>query len=536
MNTSFRTFNIATNIWVALLVLPMLVVLLSWLQPQWQQWQHLLDTFFAEYVTNTILLAVGVGFFSCVFAVLPAWWVSQYHFPLRRFFNWALLLPLAIPSYIGAYVYVGLLDFAGPIDRLLSSIGLSGSQYLPDIQNLFGTCVVMSLVLYPYVFAIAKVSFSSQSANYRKVAQSNGFSESKFFTKLALPMALPAILAGTSLTMMEAMADFGTVEYMGVVTFTTGIFRTWYGMNNIAAASQLASTLVLFVIILLALERWSRRKQRYFSNTSAGYQRINLSRGKALTISSALTCLFLIAFITPLSLLGYWGYLSLQSGFDMRLLGQIKNTFLVAGTAALIIVMGALLLCYCARLKPGKWAQTKLQLVGSGYAFPGTVIAVGSVMALGWLDHRINDVFIWFNDKPVGLVLSGSAFALVFAYTVRFSTVGLHYIQNGLERITPSIDNAARSLGANQSTLLWRVHLPLLRGSALMALLVVFVDIIKELPATLILRPFNFDTLAVKTYEFAKDERLTDAAVPALLIILVSLIPVLVISKMQSEK
>lgn len=533
---SNRLFSFLKNSWVALLVLPMFVVAFSWLSPQWDQWQHLLDTFFWEYVTNTLLLAVGVGILSCVFAILPAWWISQYQFPLRGFFRWALFLPLAIPSYIAAYVYVGFFDFGGPLYRLFTHFSVDIATQLPDIQHLSGTCIVMALVLFPYVYGVSLVSFSYQSENFRKVAQTNGFSETRFFLKLALPMAAPAIFAGASLTMMEAMADFGTVEYMGVITFTTGIFRTWFGMNNVLAASQLASALVVFVVALLAIERWSRRKQRFYAGTtSPPKSRSTLTAGKASAVILSLSLLFVFSFLLPVVLLLSWAGMSLQSDFDWRLITHIKNTFWVAGIAAFVIVFGAIVLSYSARIKPSRWASTRVNIVGAGYAFPGTVIAVGSVIALGWADHRINDLAVWLQDKPVGLILSGSAFALIFAYTVRFSTVGLHYVQSGLSTIRPSIDNAARSLGASPFQLLRRVHLPLLRNSILMALLVVFVDIIKELPATLILRPFNFDTLAVKTYELAKDERLTDASVPAVLIILVSLIPVLLISKMQKE-
>jgi iron(III) transport system permease protein len=401
------------------------------------------------------------------------------------------------------------------------------------MQSLPGAIFVISLVLFPYVYGLALVAFSSLSQNHLEMSKLHGLSELQYFRKIALPLALPAISAGCLLTMMEAFADFGTVEYMGVTTFATGIFRTWFGMNEPVVAAQLSATLVCFVLFILFLEQWSRRKQRFFqSRISKPVIKRKPTRFKRYLLCACVITLFAIAFVLPLIQILYWSYLVLQSGPDFgRLSSLMWNSFSVAGLAALVVLAIALIYGYAVRISKHWVINGAVQISSVGYAFPGAVIAVGAVIALGFADRNLNQLSRELFDVRIGLFFSGTLFALIFAYTVRYLTVGLQYVRNGLNHISPSLDHAAKSLGHSSFSVLAKVHLPLLRNSVFVGLLMVFVDVLKELPATLILRPFNFDTLAVRTYELASDERLTDASLPALLIVLVGLVPVWFIQK-----
>lgn len=526
------------TLWALFVSAPIFVLFLSWYQPQWDVWKHLLDYLLSEYLSNTLLLGIGVGILSASIGVFCAWFVSQYHLPFQKTIQRLLFLPLAIPSYILAYVYTGLFEFSAPLSSFLREKGYTGLlSIIPDIQNLPGTIVIMSMVLFPYVYALALVAFKNQSQSYYDVARNMGNSEFGYFKSVALPMAAPAIIAGCSLAMMEAFADFGTVEYMGVPTFTTGIFRVWFGMNNVLAAAQLSATLVCFVLLLLWVEKWSRKRQRYFqtSSTSAVSKR-HLSTSSKYMVLGTLFFIIVVTFALPVMQLVQWAYLSVLNDVDIQVLTLITNSFLLGLTAAVIIVLFCSLLVFMRRVENSKTLRVISGFISVGYAFPGTVIAVGTVWFLTSIDVSLNEFTVeWFGTQ-VGLLFSGTIFALIFAYIVRFSTVGLHYMQDGVQRIKPSIDEAARGFGLSRLAMFGQIHFPLMYQSFLAAILVIFVDIIKELPATLILRPFNFDTLAVKTYELAKDERVADASLPALCIVAVGLLPVLLLGKLEKNE
>ncbi len=518
--------------WALLLASPTILVFLSWLQPQWQVWSHLQQTLLKDYVVNTILLASGVALGAAFIGTASAWLVSQYRFPMRNLLRWLLILPLAIPAYIMAYTYSGMLDYFGVVQSSLRELGIEFEHFW-QVQSLSGAIVVMSLVLYPYVYALALVAFSGQPQSYFDVAKSHGKSDWQYFTKIALPLALPAIFAGSMLAMMEAFAEFGVVDYYGVPTLTTGVFKVWFGMNNAQAAAQLSALLVTFVLFLLVLEKWSRRKQRYYQQKAGAPVQARQTQGLwtrwLMTIS--LTVVVLLAFVFPVMQLASWAFYSIKQGIDYDLANLVWSSFSVALAAAAIIAALCLIMLALDRRYKSKRSQTSLQIVSLGYAFPGAVIAVGAMVALSWADRRLNWLtdFLW--SEKIGLVLSGSLFALLFAYVVRFTTVGMQYLQTGYNQVSPSMDEAAQTMGSKPWQVFGRIHLPLLKPSIAAALLVVFVDVLKELPATLILRPFNFNTLAVKTYELASDERLADAAVPALVIISIGLVPVLFIGK-----
>ncbi len=518
-----------------LLALPVLVILTSLLQPETEIWQHLRQTVLADYVLNSLLLAGGTGLGALLLGTGSAWLISQYQFVGRRLLQWMLLLPLAMPAYIIAYTYTGLLDFAGPLQSYIRELTgwRYGDYWFPEIRSLGGAIIMLSLVLYPYVYMLARTAFSEQSASMFEASRTLGLTPRQHFWRVALPLARPAILTGTALAMMEAFADYGTVQYFGVTTFTTGIFRTWFGMGSQAGAAQLAALLTGFVLVLLLLEQWSRRKIRYYHqgqrSQPVSLRTVSLSRQILLVLLCSLPVLF--GFIVPAFQLGTWALSNYQVTFNQQFITLIWNSFSLAALAAVVAVLLALLFAYGKRLRRDVLVQAPVRVAALGYAVPGTVIAIGVMIPLAYLDGRIDALAEhWFGVRT-GLIFSGTLFALVLAYSVRFLAVSLHSVEAGLQRIKPSMDNAARSLGYSPFVVLKKVHVPLLRASVLTALLLVFVDVLKELPATLILRPFNFNTLAVRTYELASDERLADAALPALAIVLVSLLPVMLLAR-----
>lgn len=514
-----------------LLALPILVVLFSFSDPQNAIWQHLVETVLADYVINSLLLAFGVGTGALVIGVGLAWVLTQFQIPGRRYLQWLVLLPMAMPAYIIAYTYTGLLDFSGPVQsgiREYSGLGY-GDYWFPEIRSLGGAICMLALVLYPYVYMLARSAFREQSASLQEVSRTMGLSRAQHFTKVAFPLARPAILTGVALAMMEAFADYGTVQYFGVSTFTTGIFRTWFGMGNGIAAAQLSALLTGFVLLLILLEKHSRKGMAFYhqgqKHLSAQPQTLKGAKSWALSLLCFLPVL--LGFVIPIILLGGWAWDTASSTYDDGFAELVWNSFFLAALAAIIAVCLALLFAYAKRLRRDKLIGLAVQIASLGYAVPGTVIAVGVMVPLIWFDKQMN----LFTDDDWGLLFSGSLFALLFAYSVRFLAVALHNVESGLGRIKPSMDQAARSLGASPGQVLRRVHLPLLRPSILSALLLVFVDVLKELPATLILRPFNFNTLAVRTYELASDERLADSSLSALAIVATGLIPVILLAR-----
>lgn len=543
MRRAFSTRKWSAILFASIVALPLLILFASWLQPATEVWQHLIATVLSDYVWNSIVLAVGVGSLSLLIGGTCAWCVAKYDFPLRTILRWLLLLPLAMPAYIIAYTYTGILDFAGPVQSSIRDwTGLRYGQYwFPDIQSLPGAVVMLALVLFPYVYLLALTAFQSQSPNLAYAAKSMGLNHSTYIRKVALPLARPALLAGMALTMMEAFADYGTVQYFGIPTFTTGIYRVWFGMNSQAAAAQLSSALCLFVLLLLVFEEYSRRKQRFFE-ASAGQQHIALHRPtkfKALTLTLLVALPCIAGFIIPVVQLLSWSLQTWQHMFDDDFVQLLINSFGLALLSAVVIVLAALFLVYAMRsnkaMSNGAISTSMLgisgKIAGLGYAIPGTVIAIGVMLPFAWLDKRVNEVLAsWFEYEP-GLIFSGTLFVVLFAYLVRFMTVAKHNVEAGMQRIKPSMDEAAQGMGLTARQILQRIHVPLLKSSVLSALLLVFVDVMKELPATLILRPFNFNTLAVKTFELASDERLADAALPAISIVIIGLLPIVLLAR-----
>lgn len=522
------------------MALPVLVVFASFAYPQYEVWRHLTDTVLSDYVVNSLLLAFGVGLNCLLIGTGLAWILVRYQFWGRSVLQWLVLLPLAMPAYIIAYSYTGLLDFAGPVQsQLRETFSWSYQDYwFPEIRSLGGAIIMMSLVLYPYVYILARTAFSEQSLSLKEVSKSMGVSGYRHFYRVALPLARPAILTGTALAMMEAFADYGTVSYFGVSTFTTGIFRTWFGLGNGIAAAQLAALMCSFVLLLLLLEKWSRRNTRYYfqgqKKHTQARRRVSSNVGFWLFIGCLLAPL--LGFFIPVAQLVQWAIANWSNSADWAFLTLIGNSLLLASVSALIIVTIALLFAYAKRSASNRLLSFQVQMASLGYAVPGTVIAIGVLLPLSWADKQLNSISSSMFGVSPGLILSGTLFAVIMAYTVRFISVALHNVETGMARITPSMDNAAQSLGLSSIKILQRIHLPLLKASVLSGMLLVFVDVLKELPATLILRPFNFNTLAVRSYEMASDERLSDAAFPALAIVLVGLAPVILLTRALDKR
>jgi len=512
-----------------LLLLPLLVVFASWLTPQWQIWQHLSNTVLGTYLSNSVLLAVGTGLLSLLLGASLAALVARYQFVGRDWLSWALVLPLAMPAYIVAYSYAGLLDAAGPIQSQLRAF--TGWRYqdywFPQIRSLGGAVLVLSLVLYPYVYLLARQSFSQQNPAWREAARS--LAARGYWWRVALPLARPALLGGTALVMMEAFADYGTVAYFGVPVLTTGIFRVWFGMGDVAAAAQLSALLCSLAMLLVALELWNRRQLRYFDRSSGGRkpQRQQLSGWRAMLAFTFALLVLCLGFMLPATLLLLWSLQQPELWFALQFAELLGNSLLLAAGSAVLIVGVATVLVYGLRQRLPAFLQLFIRGSGFGYAIPGTVIAIGVLWPFSQLDQQLDLLAEqWFGVRT-GLVLTGTVAALIFAYLVRFIAVALQPLEAAFSQMSPSLDQAARSLGCNRWQLWWRVHRPLLSGPVLIALLLVFVDVLKELPATLLLRPFNFDTLAVRTFELASDEQLAAAAVPALTIVLAGLVPLI---------
>jgi iron(III) transport system permease protein len=514
--------------------LPVLVVFASLLIPAGAVWHHLAETVLWDYVTNTVLLALGVGAGVAVLGVGTAWLVSMCQFPGRSLFEWALLLPLAVPTYIIGYTYTDLLQFAGPVQTVLRELtGWTRADYwFPQIRSLGGAIVVMSLVLYPYVYLLARAAFLEQCTCMLDVSRTLGRGPWSSFFEVAVPLARPAIAAGVALALMEALADFGTVQYFGVSTFTTGIYRTWFALGEPVAAAQLAAALMVFVLTVLAAERWSRGLARY-QHTAQSRPRPSdrLAGLRAALALIACASPLILGFAVPVAVLLKMALERGDALFGSLFLELAWNSFTLAVIAAALTVALAIVVAYGLRLRPTPVMRTSARIAGLGYAIPGAVIAVGVLIPFARVDNALDGWMRATFGIATGLLFTGTIAVLVFAYLVRFLALALSTVEAGLAKINRNLDDAACILGRGPGGTLARVHLPLIWGSVLTAVILVFVDVLKELPATLILRPFNFETLAVRVYRFASDERLAEASTAALAIVAVGLIPVILLSR-----
>ncbi|MGL4317860.1 MAG: ABC transporter permease [Pseudomonas sp.] len=520
-----RWYPIAFAI-AALVLLPLSVLLLSWHEIDREIWAHLWATQMPRLLGNTLVLVLGVSVGVTLLGVSLAWLTSLCEFPGRRWLDWALMLPFAIPAYVLAFVFIGLFDFSGPVQSLLREWFGSGIR-LPRVRSTGGVIVVLVLVFYPYVYLLARSAFLAQGKGLMEAARVLGQSPWQAFWRVALPMARPAIGAGLALAVMETLADFGAVAVFNFDTFTTAIYKTWYGFYSLSSATQLASLLLLAVMLVLYGERRARGASRPSNERPRGQALYRLHGWQAALASGWCSLVFACAFVVPLLQLLAWFWQRGRFDLDERYVGLILHTLYLGGLAALITVVVALLLAFARRQAPTRPVRGAVNLANLGYALPGSVLAVAIMLAFSYLDKQlVMPLSSWLGGAGKPLLL-GSLAALLLAYLIRFIAVAYGPLESSLARIRPSLPEASRSLGVGGPALFLRVYLPLLVPGALSAALLVFVDVLKEMPATLLMRPFGWDTLSVRIFEMTSEGEWARAALPALTLVLVGLLPVI---------
>lgn len=521
---------------VAVVVAPMVAVAWMALHPTDNIWPHLLGTVLPRYLRNTLLLVAGVGMLTAAVGTGAAWLVTMYRFPGRRWLSLALLFPLANPAYIGGYALVDFLAYSGPVQsglRLAMEWESARDYWFPDVHSPAFAIAVLSAAFYPYVYLLARAAFREQSGASYEVARALGVGPWGLFLRLGLPLARPAIAAGVALALMETVADFGTVQHFGVQTLTTGVFSVWFNDNNPGGAAQISLVILGLILVLSFIERQGRRNARFHRQARATRPVVPQDLAGARAWLATFLCLvpFALGFVLPVLVMAGHALRKPEVWFAKGLAEAVGNTLMVGGIAALVTVGAALVLVHGLRLAGRRLARAVLPLTALGYAAPGAVMAVGILIPLAALDHRLADAILALTGTDPGLLLTGTAAALVLAYAVRFFGIAQGAVDSAFGRVSPSLPMAARSLGRTGGQVLRDIYMPLMRGSVSTALLVVFVDCVKELPATLLLRPFNFNTLATRAYDLASLEKIGEAAPAALLVIAVSLVAVALIDR-----
>lgn len=515
--------------------LPLITIVVIALAPAPGVWPHLISTTLPYSLQQTLLLMAGVACLTLVAGAGTAWLISMYRFPGRNWFDWLMILPLALPTYITAYCYGEFLDYSGPVQSAIRAIGGFRNfqdYWFPPVRSLGGAILILSAVLYPYVYMTARASFSVQSVHVLEVARTLGRTGTGALYSVALPLARPALAAGVSLALMECLNDIGAVSYLGVSTLTLSVYDAWIQRSSLAGAAQLALVMFIFVVMLLMLERYGRRNVRFqTSRTDRPVSRTMLSGSKGLFAALACFVPFALGFLVPVSVL-IDGALAQGAQATWRdYLSAAQNSMLLSAISAVAVVFCAIIIGAAMRMTHGRIVTVAARTSSLGYAIPGTVIGIGLIVPLAAFDNAVS---AYFNENfgfRTGLLLSGSAFALVLAYTIRFMAVGFGAIDAGWQRLSPHLDAAARTLGAGPLRMLGQIHLPLLRPAIGAAALLVFVDCMKELSATLLLRPFNFETLATHIYVYASQEQFEKSAIAALTVVIAGLIPLILLHR-----
>lgn len=516
---------------------PILVVVSSIATPSVEVWHHLWETQLAELVSNTIALIVGVGFGVTVIGTGLAWLVTMYQFPGRSIFEWLLILPLAMPAYVIGFVFLAIFDYAGPVQSWLRHVFGPG-VWFPDFASYGGVVLVMTLVFYPYVYLLARAAFLEQSETTLEAARALGMSRRDVFWKVALPLGRPSIVTGVMLALMETLADFGTVAIFGYNTFTVAIYRVWFGLFDRGAATELASVLLFFALALYLLERALRGRARFYQTERSARRTTpeRLSGWRAWAASGVAGLVVGVAFLLPVAQLLYWTVSAVGGpDYDNRYPEFVFNTLTLGVIAAILAVGAAVVVAYGLRLSRSRVVATFGRVASMGYALPGSVIAVGVLVPLAFLDHTLDAFLHATLGISSGLLLTGSMVGLVFAYLVRFLAVSVHTVEASLAKITPNMDMAGRSLGASAGGVLRRIHLPLIRGGLCTAAILVFVDVMKEMPATLLLRPFGYETLALRVWQLTSESFWEAAALPALTIVAAGMLPVLILARSSTR-
>lgn len=519
-----------------LLGLPVLALIFSAFSADGDLFRHLADTVLLDYLGNTSRLVLGVVLLSLLFGVPTAWLVAMCQVPGRRALQWALMLPMAMPSYIVAYVYTDLLDYSGPLQAGLRSLfdwQSPADYWFPAIRSLGGAAWVLALVLFPYVYLLARASFLEQSVSLIHSSRLLGCTPWQSFRRLSLPLARPAIMVGASLVAMETLADFATVHFFAINTLTTAIYDTWLGYGSLATAARLSCLMLLAVVLLIALERRSRQRQQVFQKSMGHEQPLRYPLKGASRLLAGLWCwgLVLAGFGLPFVILLDYGVRYFELSWTPEFVRFAGNSLLISALTALLAMAIALLLGFFRRLDGGTRSLLPLRIAATGYAMPGTVLAIGVLVPLTALDFGLNDLAEWLGMQGPGLLLTGTLTAIVFGYLVRFVAIAIGSVESSMGKISPSLDMAARSLGQGTGGMLRRVHLPLVRRGLFAGAMLVFIESMKELPAALLLRPFNFETLATHVYQFVSDEMLERGALGAIVIVLVGLVPLIWVNR-----
>lgn len=533
-----KNFGWITGSWASalLLALPVLALVFSAFSADGDLFSHLADTVLFDYLANTLGLVVGVVLLSLLFGVPTAWLVAMCQVPGRRALQWALMLPMAMPSYIVAYVYTDLLDYSGPLQaglRQLFGWSSPADYWFPAIRSLGGAAWVLALVLFPYVYLLTRASFLEQSVSLIHSSRLLGCSPWQSFRRLSLPLARPAIMVAVSLVAMETLADFATVHFFAINTLTTAVYDTWLGYGSLATAAKLSCLMLLAVVLLIALERRSRSRQQVFQKSMGHEQPLRYPLKGARRWLAGLWCwgLVLAGFGLPFVILLDYGVRYFELSWTPEFVRFAGNSLLISALTALLAMGIALLLGFCRRLDGGPKSLLPLRIAAMGYAMPGTVLAIGVLVPLTALDFAINDLAEWLGRQGPGLLLTGTLTAIVFGYLVRFVAIAIGSVESSMGKISPSLDMATRSLGQGDGAMLRRVHLPLVRRGLFAGAMLVFIESMKELPAALLLRPFNFDTLATHVYQFVSDEMLERGALGAIVIVLVGLLPLIWVNR-----
>lgn len=543
---AFRRFRIdpwtvGAGAIATIVALPILTVFGLAFFPTENIWPHLWETVLPGYIVTTIELMAGVAAGTMLIGVSAAWLTTMCNFPGRRIFEWALVLPLAMPAYVVAYVYTDILEFAGPVQVLLRDMfGWSTSRdyWFPEIRSLGGAIIVMTMTLYPYVYLLARSAFLEQSSGVGEAARTLGCSAWAAFRRVSLPMARPSIVVGVALVLMETLNDFGTVDFFAVQTLTTGMFNVWLVMNNTGGGAQIAVVMLIFVVFLLVAERAARRRRGYHDTSTRPRRTIRFDLSPARKAAAVAICLVpvLVGFVVPAGLLLSYAIEFYDVSLGNRFPQAAFNSILLAALAAAAAVAIGLFLAYAVRLRKNNLLRNLARFASLGYAVPGAVLAIGILFPFGALDNAVDSVMRGTFGISTGLILSGTIVAILFAYVVRFLALAYGTLEAGLGRVTPHMDDAARTLNHGPAQALVKVNLPIIRGSIMTAGILIFVDCMKELPATLLLRPFNFDTLATYVYQFASDELLEECALGAVTIVAAGVIPVILLTRVMGQR
>ena len=518
---------LSISLFALLFSIPILIILLSLFNEYSENWFHIYNTVLNEYVLNSFTLFIGVSIGVFILGVPTAWIVATSDFKFKKIISCALVLPFAVPPYIMAYSFTGLFDSYGTANELIRSAFDTADNYVffPSIRNIGGAIIVFSLTLYPYIYLISYNAFLNQSRDIFDVSRTLGLSKIKTFFKIGIPITRPAIVAGLMIVAMETLSDFGAVEHFAIPTFTTGIFRAWFGLYDLTTAKQLAANLFIIFLVLIAIEKFSRRKINYINNSISNKNlTVTKLKGKWESIAIAICLIPIIfGFLIPCSQLLYWTINYKLSFFDENLLYTIFNSVYLALISGLFCIVIGTLINYLLRINKSKFLSLLNNIITSGYGIPGIVLSVGILN------------FFLFLDESLNVFLIGTVLGLIFAYSIKFYALPNSSIQSGLKKISVNLDDVTKTMGYNKIKLLLKVHVPLLRNSYLTGILIFMIDVIKELPMTLILRPFNFNTLSVSAYTYAADERMVEAAAPSIAIIMVCLIPIFFVFKSIKE-